>query len=148
MPTDPFDLTVPQTTPQEHEFDREAERAFADLHGHLVRDVERARMLCGGLVVLGVALLRRLWFVGRAGAPLALYALCAFAAAGLLFSLSRHLGGGVAAARAVTTTRGRDLSHAMTLLAAMRGLFRTLWVALLALAALVLIALAVQLTAA
>ncbi len=105
-------------------------------------------MLCGGLVVLGVALLRRLWFVGRAGAPLALYALCAFAAAGLVFSLSRHLGGGVAAARAVTTTRGRDLSHAMTLLAAMRGLFRTLWVALLALAALVLIALAVQLTAA
>ncbi len=79
---------------------------------------------------------------------LALYALCAFAAAGLLFSLSRHLGGGVAAARAVTTTRGRDLSYAMTLLAAMRGLFRTLWVALLALAALVLIALAVQLTAA
>lgn len=148
MPTDPFDLTVPQTTPQEHEFVRGAERAFSELHDHLVRDVERARMLSGGLVLLGVALLRRLWFVGRAGAPLALYALCAFAAAGLLFSLSRHLGGGVAAARAVTTTRGRDLSHAMTLLSAMRGLFRTLWVALLALAALVLIALAVQLTAA
>jgi len=134
------------TTPAEHEFARDAEQAFVGLHAQLVRDVERARMLCGLLVMLGIALLRRLWQLGRPGAPLALYALIAFAAAALVYTLSRKLSGGVAATLAVTTSQGRDVSHAMALFDVLRGVFRTLGAALAALAALVIVAVVVQLT--
>ncbi len=148
MPSDPdpFDMTRPRREPKEHEFTHEAEQAFVVLHARLVRDVERARMLCGLLAMLGVALLRRLWMLGRVETPLALYALCAFAASGMLFVLSRRLSGGVVAALSVTTTQGHDVTYTVAMFGVLRGVFRTLWMALAALAALLLVALAVQVT--
>lgn len=129
----------------EREFTLDEEDAFNGLHAWLLRDVERARMLSGLLAMLGAALLRRLWQLGRAEVRLALFALCAFAASGVIYALSKRLAGGAVAARAVTTTRGRDVTHAMSTLRVLRAVFRALSAALVAVAALVLVALAAQL---
>ncbi len=131
--------TVPElpVQPVEPEITSVDADAFEGLQSWLVRDAERARVAAGLFAMLGVALLRRLWQVGRAHTQLALFALCAFAAGGVLLALSSRLSRGADSAISVSRTTGRDLSHAMATFRALHEVFRVLRAALLAVVALI-----------
>jgi hypothetical protein len=143
----PTPTASPAAAPQpEPEFEYEQAEAFAGLAAWLVRGVERARIATGLLVMLGVALLRRLWQLGPAAMHLSVLALCAFAAAGIVYALATRMNRSVTAVSEVTRSTGRDVTHAMRALRGMRDVFRAIGAALVAAAALLLIATAVQLT--
>ncbi len=147
-PNDPPATAAPTPAAQasEPEFAYEQADAFAGLAAWLVRSVERARIATGLLAMLGVALLRRLWLLGPAQRHLSVFALCAFAAAGIAYALSRRIARSVTAVTEVTRSTGRDVTHAMRAMRSLRDVFRAIGAALVAAAALLLIATAVQLT--
>lgn len=138
--------TAEAAPPQEPEFEYEQAESFEALGVWLVRAVERSRIAAGLLVMLGAAILRRLWLHGRAGMHLSVFALSAFAAAGIVYALSTRMERGVHSVTAVTRTKGRDVTHAMSAMRRMLDLFRAIGAALVAAAALLLITAAVQLT--
>ncbi len=145
-PDDPnIKLGLP-SVPEEPEIKSIDDDAFIGLQSWCVRDAERARVAAGLFAMLGVALLRRLWQLGRSHSHLALFALCAFAAGGVLYALSSHLARGAASAFSVARTTGRDLSHAMATFRAVHEVFRVLRAALIAVAALIVVGAVVALT--
>lgn len=138
-PHDPNVRLELPTAPEEPEITSVDADAFEGLQSWFVRDAERARAAAGLLAMLGIALLRRLWQLGRAHGHLALFALCAFAAGGVLYALSSHLTRGAASAFSVSRTTGRDLSHAMATFRAVHEVFRVLRAALIAVAAIIVV---------
>lgn len=97
-------------------------------------------MLAGLLVMLGMAILRRLWQVWRSQSHLAVFALCAFADAGVTLVLAARLARGALSVGAVARTRGRDISHAMEAIRSLRETFGVLRAAMIAAPALVAVA--------
>jgi hypothetical protein len=130
----------------EPEFENDHADAFNDLHASLVRTVERTRATAGLLALLGAVTLRRLWQLGHVATYLAVIALCLFAGAGVAWTLAQRLVRSAASVSAVTHTKGRDVTHALEALRRMHDAFRAMGAALVACTALVLIALATQLT--